>query len=145
MNNYWVTNFRASQEGEFRWSYCITSTDDLSNAAAINFTRNSRIPVYARIMPVGKENNMPMDFSAFGIDESNLLMTSCTLSKDPGWLLLNVRETEGKDATLIFKDGSGKPILFRVVNAIEEPLSDLVTAQPFKAEENKFIKLKIEQ
>jgi len=145
MNNYWVTNFRASQEGEFRWSYCITSTDDLSNATAINFTRNSRIPVYARIMPVGKENNMPMDFSAFGIDESNLLMTSCTLSKDAGWLLLNVRETDGIDATLTINDRSGKPCLFQIVNAIEEPLSDLVTSEQFKAEENKFIKLKIEQ
>jgi hypothetical protein len=88
---------------------------------------------------------MPMDFSAFGIDETNLLMTSCTLSKDAGWLLLNVRETDGIEVILIFKDRNGKPILFRVVNAIEDPLSDLVTAQPFKAEENKFIKLKIEQ
>ncbi|MBF6628966.1 MAG: hypothetical protein ITG04_10745 [Proteiniphilum sp.] len=145
MNNYWVTNFRASQEGEFRWNYCITSTDDLSNVAAINFTRNSRIPVYARIMPVGKENNMPVDFSAFAIDKSNLLMTSCTLSEDPGWLLLNVRETDGKDTALTISDRSGKPFMFQIVNAIEEPLSDLVTSDRFKADENKFIKLKIEQ
>ncbi|MCC6490963.1 MAG: hypothetical protein IT364_25975, partial [Candidatus Hydrogenedentes bacterium] len=31
MNNYWFTNFRASQEGEFKWSYYITSTNDISN------------------------------------------------------------------------------------------------------------------
>lgn len=145
MNNYWVTNFRASQEGEFRWNYCITSTDDLSNAAAISFTRNSRIPLYARIMPVGKENNRPVDFSAFAVDRSNLLMTSCTLSEDAGWLLLNVRETDGRDAELTINDSSGEPYLFQIVNAIEEPLSGLVTSDRFRAEENKFIKLKIEQ
>ena len=28
MNNYWFTNFRATQEGEFKWSYYLTSTAD---------------------------------------------------------------------------------------------------------------------
>lgn len=143
MNNYWVTNFRASQEGEFRWNYCITSTDDLSNTAAIRFTRNTRIPLYVRVMPVGKENNKPMDFSAFEIDKSNLLMTSCTLSRDSGFLLLNVRETDGKNTEFTIKDRSGKLYGFQIVNAIEEPLSDVVTSDPFAPFENKFIKLKL--
>ncbi|MBI5865856.1 MAG: hypothetical protein HZB38_15400, partial [Planctomycetes bacterium] len=30
MNNYWTTNFSASQEGEFRWSYSLTSAADTS-------------------------------------------------------------------------------------------------------------------
>lgn len=143
MNNYWVTNFRASQEGEFRWNYFITSTDDLSNTAAIDFTRNARIPLYARVMPVGKENNKPMDFSAFEIDKSNLLMTSSTLSKDAGFLLLNVRETDGKSTEFTIKDRSGKLYEFQIVNAIEESLSDTVKSVSFAPFENKFIKLKI--
>lgn len=32
-NNYWTTNFRASQEGELNWSYTLTSCADTSNAA----------------------------------------------------------------------------------------------------------------
>ena len=32
---------------------------------------------------------------------------------------------------------------FQVVNAIEEPLSDVVTSDPFAPFENKFIKLKL--
>ena len=30
MNNYWTTNFRASQEGEFKCGFVISSTQDLS-------------------------------------------------------------------------------------------------------------------
>lgn len=142
MNNYWVTNFRASQEGEFRWNYCITSTEDLSNTAALRFTRNTRIPLYARVMTVGKENNKPMDFSAFEIDQSNLLMTSCTLSNESGYLLLNVREIDGKETTFNIKDRNGKPYQFQIVNAIEEPQSDIVTSDDFIPFENKFIKVK---
>lgn len=143
MNNYWVTNFRASQEGEFRWNYCITSTEDLSNSIAIDFTRNSRIPLYARVMPVGKENNKPTEFSAFEIDPPNLLMTSCSPSGDHGFLLLNVRETDGKDTALIIRDRSGKTYDLQVVNAIEEPLSDIVASHSFAPFENKFIKVKL--
>ena len=31
MNNYWFTNFRLTQEGDFRWSYFLTSTRDAGN------------------------------------------------------------------------------------------------------------------
>ena len=144
MNNYWVTNFRASQEGEFRWNYYITSTDDLTNSAAMNFTRNSRTPIYSRIMPVGKENNKPLSFTGLEIENSNLIMTSSTISKDPGWLLLNVVEMDGKDTELIIKDMSGKSCQFQFVNAIEEPISSLDSSGIFKAFENRFIKVKIE-
>lgn len=143
MNNYWTTNFRASQEGEFRWSYYLTSTDNTSNTTATRFGWASRVPLYARVMPAGKENNYPMDYSAFDIDKTNLLMTSCTPSRDESYLLLNIRETEGVNTVLTIKDKEGNQYDFQVVNAIEDPLSDVVSSQSFTPFENKFIKVKL--
>ena len=45
-NNYWTTNFRASQEGELNWSYTLTSCADTSNAAASAFGWSNRCLLY---------------------------------------------------------------------------------------------------
>ena len=51
MNNYWFTNFRTSQEGDFRWSYFLTSTRDRGNAAATRFGWGSRLALTTRVLP----------------------------------------------------------------------------------------------
>ena len=56
-NNYWTTNFRASQEGELNWSYTLTSCADTSNAEASAFGWGNRIPLYARVMPAAGADN----------------------------------------------------------------------------------------
>lgn len=49
LNNYWVTNFRASQEGEIRWSYAITSSPRPTCSEAARFGWGTRIPMPARV------------------------------------------------------------------------------------------------
>ncbi|MDR2474207.1 MAG: hypothetical protein LBD53_11745 [Tannerella sp.] len=143
-NNYWTTNFRASQEGELCWTYYLTSTDDISNAFADRFGRDSRVPLFARVIPKGKPNNMPASWSAFRFSNPQLIMTSVTPSIQDGYLLLNVREPDGKPATLQILDAAGKPLAFSIVNALEEPLSNNnITENELKPFENKFIKLRV--
>ena len=142
MNNYWKTNFKASQEGEFRWSYHLTSSPDTSNKAAIRFSWSSRIPLYARVMPIGEANQHPTEYSAFGLEKENFLMTSCTPSKDTGYVLLNVRETDGKSTNFRILRANGRAIPFTVVNAIEEPLETETSENLFLGYQNKFIKIK---
>ncbi|GHU64292.1 hypothetical protein FACS1894123_08710 [Bacteroidia bacterium] len=142
MNNYWVTNFKAFQDGEFNWSYYLTSTEDVSNTAATKFGWSSRVPLYARVMPMGKENNKARDYSAFHFDKPNLLMTSCTPSATNGYVLLNVRELDGQATEFSVFDANGNPLTFDVVNALEESINRDVKQIPFKAFENKFIRLK---
>ncbi|MEX0904253.1 MAG: glycoside hydrolase family 38 C-terminal domain-containing protein [Balneolaceae bacterium] len=45
MNNYWFTNYKASQEGEFTFSYAITSGEDLSREELAHFDADIRNPV----------------------------------------------------------------------------------------------------
>jgi len=142
-NNYWTTNFRASQEGELRWSYYLTSSDDLSNTVATRFGWGSRVPIYARVMPEGKVNNMPMSYSPFTFSRDNLLMTSTTPSIETGYILINVRELDGKQTPLQIIGNNGKILEFSVVNAIEEPIQSGLKEINFAPFENKFIKLKL--
>lgn len=142
-NNYWTTNFRASQEGELRWSYYLTSNDDISNTLATKFGWASRVPIYARVMPEGKPNNRPAAYSAFRFGSDNLLMTSATPSKDNGYILINVRELDGKSTPLQILNSEGKTLEFSIVNAIEEPVQKSVKETNFVPFENKFIKLKL--
>lgn len=142
-NNYWTTNFRASQEGELRWSYYLTSTNDTSNSVATKFGWGSRIPIYARVMPEGKKNNYPAEFSTFRFNSENFLMTSSTPSITDGYLLINVRELDGKNTPLQILDTNGNPIEFTVVNILEEPLEKGAKETNFIPYANKFIKVKL--
>ena len=54
MNNYWFTNFRTEQEGEFKWHYYLTSTADTSTATATRFGWGSRVPLVTRVLPPAK-------------------------------------------------------------------------------------------
>jgi len=142
-NNYWVTNFRASQEGEIRWNYYLTSDSDLSDSFATRFGWSSRVPIYSRVMPPGKANNKPMVWSSFRFSKDNLLMTSVTPSIDEGYVLINVRELDGKPTPLQIVDGTGKVLEFSIVNAVEEPLQTGLKETNFAPFANKFIKLKL--
>jgi len=142
-NNYWTTNFRASQEGELRWSYYLTSDNDLSNTVATRFGWASRVPIYARVMPEGKANNLPMSYSSFRFGKDNLLMTSATPSIDKGYILINIRELDGKPTPLQIFDSTGKILEFSVVNVLEESLQNGLKETNFAPFENKFIKLAI--
>ena len=142
MNNYWNTNFKASQEGEFRWSYHLTSSVDPSSNLATKFGWSSRIPLYARVMPTGTENHKPTEFSAFHFEKDNFLMTSCTPSKEEGYILLNIREIDGKRTNLRILNEDGQTIPFTIVNAIEEKLENETSEHIFEGYQNKFIKIK---
>jgi hypothetical protein len=144
-NNYWTTNFRASQEGELRWSYYLTSTNDVSNSFASRFGWSSRIPIYARVVPPGKPNLLPTSFSAFGFSSDNFLMTSATPSVDKGYVLVNVRETDGKQTVFRIFDPEGTPLRFSIVNAIEEVMASGLKEITFDPYGNKFIKFQYDR
>jgi hypothetical protein len=143
MNNYWFTNFRASQEGELHWSYYLTSSKDVSNTTATKFGWESRVPIYARVMPEGKPNGLATSYSAFHFNNDNFLMTSAIPSIDKGYILINVRELDGKQTPFRVLDNTGKPVEFSVVNAIEESITNNINEINFEPYGNKFVKVKL--
>jgi len=110
---------------------------------ATKFGWESRVPMYARVMPEGKPNGLASSYSAFRFNNENLLMTSAIPSIDKGFILINVRELDGKQTPFRIMDDTGKPVEFSVVNAIEEIITDNINEINFEPYGNKFIKVKI--
>lgn len=143
LNNYWTTNFRASQEGEIKWHYSITSSSDNSNAFASRFGWGSRIPMQTRVIPQGKTKATISAKSVLNINIPNLLLVNSRPSLTDGGVILQVRETEGKHAIVDInkiKLETGITSILEV-NALEEEIQNL--DEPFLIEhfETKFLKL----
>lgn len=126
MNNYWTTNFRASQEGELRWTYSLTSSSNVANSAAAEFGRGNRTPLYARVNPPSatkSTSSNPKEKSFLRIEAANIVTVSCRPTRHGNKsVILNIIETDGKKTNLEILGQDGKPVPFRTVNALEESL-----------------------
>jgi alpha-mannosidase len=145
MNNYWVTNFRASQEGEFKWKYFLTSTKNKSNAFATRFSWNSRVPLLSRVCPPGEPSKLPRTQSLLKISAENILLVSAKPSQDGEGIVLHLRETDGRSAELavVLPLINSRRQSLTEVNVIEEIMggpSESILLNPW---ESKFVKLSI--
>ena len=105
LNNYWTTNFRASQEGEMTWSYSLTSGPDTSNTFATQFGWGIRVPLISRVLPKARTaSSQSPSFSTWPFGPSSLLLVSARPAKQG--IILLLREVEGKNATLDFVPGT---------------------------------------
>lgn len=143
MNNYWFTNFRATQEGEFSWSYHLTSSSDASNAPATRFGWNTCVPMGARVILPGPANNQPAQRSMLRCDAPNLLLVETRPATAGDGIVLHWREIEGNPARL---DMGNQPFSSAVqsvdeVNVLEQPLRRTASTISFKPYEVKLVKV----
>ena len=145
LNNYWVTNFKASQGGELQWTYSITSSADHSDMFATKFGWGDRVPLKSRIMfpTQGTTKTELVSRSLINIDVPNLLLVNTSLSADGKGVILHLREVEGKHAILdirrLLEETNASSVL--EVNILEEELSLLKAPLLIEHYETKFIKL----
>jgi hypothetical protein len=149
LNNYWVTNFKASQEGELRWSYSITSAADNSDTYATRFGWGERVPLKSCVLfPANdQEKSMLTDRSFINIDVPNLLLVNATPSLDNKGIVLHLRELEGDHAILDVRwlmEETGAIAMYEV-NVLEEALKELSSPLLIEHFETKFVKLEFEQ
>jgi hypothetical protein len=145
LNNYWVTNFKASQQGELRWSYSITSSADPSNMFATRFGRGESMPLYSRVMmpSTSADRTELVSRSLLDLGVPNLLLVNGTPSLDGTGVILHLREVEGGHAILDIRrlqEETGAQSI-EEVNVLEEKLSDLTAPAPIEHHETRFIKL----
>jgi hypothetical protein len=149
LNNYWVTNFKASQQGELRWSYSITSSADRSNIFATRFGREERVPLLSRvIMPSGSAGKTDLvSRSLFNLDVPNLMLVNAAPSLDGKGIVLHLRELEGTHALLDIRRLQEETGAISVgeVNVLEEELSDLIAPLIIEHHETRFIKLSFDK
>ncbi|HOA72441.1 MAG TPA: glycoside hydrolase family 38 C-terminal domain-containing protein [Phycisphaerae bacterium] len=143
MNNYWFTNFRATQEGQFRWSHQLTSTPDTTNTAATRFGWESCVPMAARVLLPGRENGQAASRSMLRCDAANLLLIEARPSTDGDGIVLHWREIEGKPATWHVADQPFAASVAGVdeVTVLEQPIRSGVRSVSFEPYEAKFVKI----
>ena len=118
LNNYWTTNFCATQEGEIHWEYAITSTPDNSDTRALRFAMGDRVQPYGRVIPQGTPDSNPVTGSYLEVTNGNVTVTSMAPARKKGYVILQVRETAGMASTLELKR-NGRTIRFRRADALE--------------------------
>jgi len=145
LNNYWVTNFKASQFGELRWTYAIGSIKDQSNKEATRFGWGNRVPLLTRLMlpQKGAAAQRPTSKSFLSLDKSNLLLVNTTPALEGDGIILQVRELDGQSSKIQLGDlldsSAAKSAI--EVNSLENELSEIsesITIQPY---DTRFIKL----
>lgn len=145
LNNYWVTNFKASQQGELRWNYVITSAKDNSDMFATKFSWGSRVPFLSRLItpnPKVKKPNL-ISRSLLNLDVPNLLLVNLSPAVEGEGIILHLREVEGDHAILdigrLLKETGASSIT--EVNILEEEISTLTAPLLIEHFETKFIKI----
>ncbi|MEQ1772105.1 MAG: hypothetical protein ABL879_20010, partial [Devosia sp.] len=143
MNNYWFTNFRATQEGEFKWSYYLTSTRDTGNTAATQFGWGSRIPLIARVLAPGNTGDRPAILSALDLGLPNLALVSARPAHYGKGVVLHLRELEGRATTLPAATLLGAPGAASVeeVNPLEECVNAAPESISFAPFEPRFVRI----
>jgi alpha-mannosidase len=96
LNNYWVTNFRASQEGDLRWCYSIVSTPDPAPAHAARLGWDARIPLVARVRPSASSSRPADPVPGLDLDRVGVLLLAASPSRDGDGIVLHLRETAGR-------------------------------------------------
>jgi hypothetical protein len=143
LNNYWTTNYKASQEGEMKWRYNITSSSDNSNTFAYRFGWGSRIPLLSRVMPASNEKSENESASIININVPNLLLVNAKPALSGNGVILQLRETEGDHAILDvnrLKQETGASEAFEVT-ILEEKVKPLNAPLLIEHYETKFIQI----
>ncbi len=151
LNNYWTTNFLASQEGELKWTYQITSGPHSANDVAARFAWAARLPMLARVSPSGNKNNNANEEAFMGNIPQNILLLNALPSTGQKGVVYQLRETAGHEASfnplslLKFHAANEaqkkKNIRVSRVNVLGEEISPLKGELTMAAFETIFIKL----
>jgi len=145
LNNYWVTNFKASQQGELRWTYSITSSGDPSDVFATRFGKGERTPLVSRIfLPSSSAHSTELvSRSLLDLGVPNLLLVNATPSLEGNGIILHLREVEGGHAILDIRrleEETGARSI-EEVSVLEEQLEVLSAPLLIEHYETRFIRL----
>jgi alpha-mannosidase len=143
MNNYWFTNFPASQDGEFRWSYYLTSMGEGSNAKAVDFGWSSRVPLVARVLTAGPAGRGMPSLAVLRLNLPNVALVSARPARDGNGIIVHLREVDGKAVVAKLSSSAPEVVIKSVaeVNALEETLKEATSDIAFAPYEVKFLRL----
>ncbi|MCY3024180.1 MAG: glycosyl hydrolase-related protein, partial [Planctomycetota bacterium] len=100
MNNYWHTNYKAGQDGDFTFRFAIASRPKSDNAASAQFGWAVSNPLLA--VPIEGNANAPLAAgvgSMLEIAEPNVILVGAKQAEEGGALVLRLWELNGQATT----------------------------------------------
>jgi len=142
MNNYWMTNFKASQGGPATFRYSLTSRPGGADAAqSTRFGWEVHTPLLASWIPEDSKGTLEAGGSSFfQVDRANVIIQAVKMAEDGEGLIIRLREIAGAD-TKVFLSSSlfqGQALSAWLTDMVEKneasaQISDASIAVPMKA------------
>ncbi len=76
MNNYWFTNYKAGQDGAFRFRYAFTTADAATDAGAARFGWQRSMPVLVEEIPGAQHGPLPSTASLVSVTPGSVMVTA---------------------------------------------------------------------
>jgi hypothetical protein len=98
MNNYWMTNFKASQGGKVTFRYALTSRSSGADATqSTRFGGEVHAPLQVSWIPADSRGvRAETSHSFFGVDAPNVLIQAIKRAEDGRGLIVRLREVAGR-------------------------------------------------
>lgn len=116
LNNYWHTNFPASQPGEHTFRFSLTSGSSRSHdlPASYRFAYEVANPLRAEFLPesrrhVGKRSSRPCRGSFVQVEPKNVMLLSVGLADDDRGCVFRLQETAGQRTRVVLRFAELKP------------------------------------
>ena len=128
-NNYWFTNYKASQGGELTFRFSLTSMPKYDPVAAARFGQSVRNPLIAVTCAENNVGAAPVaarpDASLCSVSPSNIVIQAVKQAQSGEGLIIRLREVAGKktQATVIFPIAKFKEAW--ACSLVEDPKSKL--------------------
>ena len=102
MNNYWTTNFKASQGGPFVFRYSITTRHGGADlVASTRFGWEVHTPLLASWLPAKNAGPLPAGgASFFSLDKPNVIIQAVKAAEDGNGIAVRLREIAGIETTV---------------------------------------------
>jgi len=133
MHNYWFTNYKADQSGNFAFRYAITSAAQMSAAELARFDADTRRPLVgygyydARNVPLGPVKRRMPDISGefFKIDAPHATVTAFKPAEDGRGFILRLQETGGEKGAAKFSSPVFPLAWAQLANGVEDAKAPL--------------------
>lgn len=134
MNNYWHTNYRAGQGGEFTFRYVLTSAREFAPASLSRLGWESmESPSVDAVINQDKAGNLneplPAEGTSFlSIDNPNIVLVTWKLAEDGKGTILRLKEIAGQEEQAVVRLPHGEIRSAELCNSMEDDLKQLDVA-----------------
>ena len=124
-NNYWFTNYKASQGGELKFRFSMTSGKSFTDAQAKKFAEEAQNPLIVKQITTESKGTAKAANSYLKIDSKNVVLQAMKPARFADGTIIRLREMNGKtsNAKLTVSDIPAKRAW--LCNLAEDKLSEL--------------------